>query len=72
MESFVLHDHGPSPAAQNGAHDDLVMACCIALYMYRLRGHHPNRPRRKQRPGGLLGLGRGKRPDVVDMSRYAA
>lgn len=50
MESFVYHDAGTSPRAQEGAHDDLVMAAAIAYEMYRLRGHHPDRkPRRVKR-----------------------
>lgn len=48
MESFVYHDHGASPRAQEGAHDDRVMALAIALEMYRLRGEHPDRKRRRQ------------------------
>jgi hypothetical protein len=49
MQTFVLHDHGPSPAAQTGARDDLVMAAAITLEMYRLRGNHPERKRKKTR-----------------------
>lgn len=41
MQSFIRHDSGTSPAAEQGARDDRVMACCIALEMYRLRGTHP-------------------------------
>jgi hypothetical protein len=47
MESFVYHDHGTSPRAQEGARDDLVMAAAIALEMYRLYGEHPDRKHRK-------------------------
>lgn len=43
MQTFVLHDHGPSPAAQNGSRDDCVMAAAITLEMYRLRGEHPDK-----------------------------
>lgn len=43
MESFVEHEHGTSPRAQDGSNDDLVMACAITLEMYRQKGHHPNR-----------------------------
>jgi hypothetical protein len=49
MQTFVLHDHGPSPAAQTGARDDLVMAAAITLELYRMRGHHANRIRKKTR-----------------------
>jgi hypothetical protein len=43
MQTFVYHDTGPSPAAQSGSRDDRVMACAIALEMYRLHGSHPDR-----------------------------
>jgi hypothetical protein len=49
MESFVHQDNGTSPRAQEGSHDDLLMACAIALEMYRLQGSHPNRKRKKPR-----------------------
>jgi len=50
LESFVYHDHGTSPRAQEGANDDLVMAAAIAYEMYRQRGYHAERkPRRSQR-----------------------
>jgi hypothetical protein len=42
MESFVNWDTGPSPRALDGARDDLVMAMCITLEMYRLYGTHPD------------------------------
>lgn len=47
MQNFVRHDTGTSPAAQTGTRDDLVMAACIALEMYRLRGEHAGRRKRK-------------------------
>lgn len=46
MQTFVHHDSGTSPAAQQGTRDDRVMAACIALEMYRLRGEHPDARRR--------------------------
>lgn len=49
MEEFVHHDHGTSPRAREGNHDDCVLACAIVLEMYRLRGEHEHRPRRKPR-----------------------
>lgn len=58
MKTFNLFDTGTSPRAQDGAHDDCVMACAIALEMYRLRGEHPDRARPKPRRGRLIGLGR--------------
>jgi hypothetical protein len=48
MSSFVYHDTGTSPRALEGSFDDLVMAAAITLEMYRLRGSHPER--RKKRP----------------------
>lgn len=49
MQTFVYRDHGPSPAAQEGARDDCVMAAAITLEMYRLKGEHPDRQRKKPR-----------------------
>lgn len=48
LENFVLHDTGTSPAAANGMRDDRVMSLAIAVEMYRLRGHHPDRPERRK------------------------
>ena len=47
MQTFVRHDSGPSPAAQQGTRDDRVMAAAITLEMFRLRGAHPRRRQRK-------------------------
>lgn len=47
MQTFVRHDNGPSPAAQQGTRDDRVMAACIALELYRLRGEHAGRRKRR-------------------------
>lgn len=47
MGDFVYHDHGTSPAAQSGCHDDRVMATAISLEMYRLYGHHPELEKRR-------------------------
>lgn len=49
LESFVHHDAGTSPRAQEGLNDDRVMACAITLEMYRKYGHHPNRRRPRPR-----------------------
>jgi hypothetical protein len=49
MESFVYHDHGTSPRAQEGSRDDRVMAAAIALEMYRLKGTHPDQYRSKRK-----------------------
>ncbi len=50
--TFVHHEAGTTPRAQDGCHDDTVMACAIALEMYRLRGHHPEKDKRKRRLRG--------------------
>jgi hypothetical protein len=47
LSEFVYHDTGASPRAADGAHDDVVMATAIALEMYRLKGAHPDRRRKK-------------------------
>lgn len=52
--NFVTHETGTSPRAQIGLNDDCVMACAITLEMYRLRGHHPDRPRRKAKKPSRL------------------
>lgn len=49
MKTFVERDRDPSPAAQDGSHDDAVFAAAISLEMYRLRGDHADRPKRKAR-----------------------
>ena len=41
--TFVYADTTPSPRALEGCNDDAVFAAAIALEMYRLRGHHPDR-----------------------------
>lgn len=55
MENFVAEPpadsrgskRGPWPRAADGFHDDRVMACCITLELYRLRGEHEDpRPNR--------------------------
>lgn len=47
MRTFVHQDTGTSPSAQSGCRDDRVLAACIALEMYRLRGSHPHRRKHK-------------------------
>jgi hypothetical protein len=47
MQTFVYHDHGTSPRAQEGSRDDAVLGSAITLEMYRLRGEHPDRQQRK-------------------------
>jgi hypothetical protein len=60
MEDFIEHDRGTSPRAREGSHDDLVMACSIALEMYRLCGRHPEKRTVKARRGRIVGLGRSR------------
>lgn len=62
MSEFVMHDHGTSPRARDGSRDDRVMACAIALEMYRLYGAHRKRKRRATAKSEVwLDLG-GQRP----------
>lgn len=49
MESFVEHETGPSPRAQDGANDDLVMAFAITLEMYRQKSPRHRRPTQRRR-----------------------
>lgn len=49
LENFVHRDTGATPRAAEGHHDDLVMACAIALEMYRLKGSHPEAFRQPSR-----------------------
>lgn len=58
MEDFIEADHGVSPRARTGAHDDCVLAAAITLEMYRLHGQHEHQVRPRSRPGTLVGLGR--------------
>ena len=43
--TFVYAETHPSPRAREGCNDDCIFAAAIALEMYRLRGHHPDRHR---------------------------
>ena len=49
MQTFVERDKDPSPAAQDGSHDDCIFGVAIALEMYRLYGSHPEREKRLKR-----------------------
>jgi hypothetical protein len=49
MQTFIERDKDPSPAAQDGSHDDCVFGCAIALEMFRLHGRHPEREKRLRR-----------------------
>ena len=49
MQTFVLRDKDPSPAAQDGSHDDAVFGMAIALELYRKYGSHPERDKRLAR-----------------------
>jgi hypothetical protein len=57
MEDFIEADHGPSPRARDGAHDDCVMAAAICLEMYRLHGEHPHQRPLKARRRRMVGIG---------------
>jgi hypothetical protein len=70
MENFVHHDHGTTPRARDGSHDDCVMAAAIALEMYRLRGEHKHMAKPSFRSRARKGLGRAKRQATVDHDRY--
>lgn len=47
--TFIHADTLPTPRAQDGCHDDAVMAAAITLEMYRLRGKHAPLERRRKR-----------------------
>jgi phage terminase large subunit len=47
--TFVNHDTGTTPRAQDGCHDDRVMAAALTLEMHRQKGHHPRREARLER-----------------------
>ncbi len=50
LATFVHWSTGTSPRAAQGSNDDCVMACAIALELYRQKGHWPDRkPRRGSR-----------------------
>lgn len=70
MRTFVHHQTGVSPAAQQGTNDDCVMACAIALELYRAKGEHAAKQTPKQRKSrARRGLGRVVRAQV-DLKRY--
>jgi len=50
MKVFVHFDHGTSPRARMGNHDDRVMAAAIAMEMYRLYGDIGGKRRTERRP----------------------
>lgn len=47
MTEFVEHDHGTTPRARDGSHDDLVMACAGALELFRRYGRTIGRAHKK-------------------------
>lgn len=49
MQTFIERDKDPSPAAQEGSHDDAVFAAAISLELFRLKGRHPAREERLKR-----------------------
>jgi hypothetical protein len=48
LQTFVYRDTGTSPAAQDGCHDDCVMALAIATYM--MGRHTPSMQKRRSAP----------------------
>ena len=49
MTEFVFHDHGPSPAARDGSHDDCVFAAAGAIDLFRRYGAVLGRAHKKPR-----------------------
>jgi hypothetical protein len=47
MTEFVEHDHGTSPRARDGSHDDCVMTCAGALELFRRYGRTIGRAHKK-------------------------
>jgi hypothetical protein len=47
MTEFVEHDHGTTPRARDGSHDDLVMSCAGALDLFRRKGRTIGRAHKK-------------------------
>jgi hypothetical protein len=45
LGTFVRRETGTSPRALEGCNDDLVIAACGALELYRQHGAHPERPK---------------------------
>jgi hypothetical protein len=60
MKTFVERDKDPSPAAQDGSHDDAIFAAAISLELYRLRGQHPARDERSRERNARRRLRRSK------------
>jgi hypothetical protein len=50
MKVFVHFDHGTSPRARMGNHDDRVMAAAVSMEMYRLYGDIGGKRRTERRP----------------------
>ena len=48
--TFVHAKTNPSPRAQEGTRDDRVMAVAVCTELYRQRGEHPRRVKRRMRP----------------------
>lgn len=70
MTEFVRHDHGTSPRARDGSHDDLVMSCAGVLDLFRRFGQtlgraHKVKPR-DQEPRRERDV-----PEKFDEARYA-
>lgn len=76
--TFVHAETNPTPRAQDGCHDDSVMAAAITLEMFRLKGSHPpmekrRKARRNKRRLTLYPWQEGPgEEETFDHSRYAA
>lgn len=68
--TFVHRDKKPSPAADDGSNDDVVMAWGIALELFSLYGEHPHD--RKTAARAKRAKGRKKKTSLYDWERSAA
>lgn len=68
-QTFVHQQTLPSPRAQDGCNDDRVMACALALEMYRRYGTHPHRYQPEHHPTARPQYPWNLDPDTV-LKRY--
>lgn len=68
--TFVHRDKKPSPAADDGSNDDVVMAWGIALELFSLYGEHPHD--RKTAARAKRAKGRKKKTSLYDWEKTAA
>jgi hypothetical protein len=73
MTEFVFHDHGPTPAARDGSHDDCVFAAGGAIDLFRRYGgtigRAHKRPKRQREEDEHRTVSEG-RPPGFDEGRY--